>query len=709
MAQGRKRLKRQFRRSLDQKQDRPNLVPALLGAYVNGQKTLLVAGREDFAWCRIRGSTSEVVQAFNETVGLHWDLPVLIYRDPNFEGIWKVYGRDITQYEDWEGVNYLPHHGSQHSFRGGQGSGSDPVWVYKRQFMPFLPRPIASGDMSIFIEQDLYYWDGEFHWWGGSGTEDLTSYKPTGSVSGKFLTVYIEGSTETLKLLEGDEFNLVFAPDNPTEYIPVPAASQGIPIASVMLQTGTTSIGWHEIFDLRLAPSMFPTTGTQMGVYDEHVFQGGVSNLDFIGDQVQAVVSGSYAFIEVTAAAPGDDQIGVYNTDDGQPLGTGTRIDWGDNLDVSISGTTVRVDGQAGGGGGSGSVIVLDDGSLLGSAEKLDFIGAGVSAVLNAETAEITISGGDSGSGSTYVRAGEANPLDTVTGIYWRVPDLEFATGTLSVAINGIWQTPVDEYSEQYPSSGTFVFDESPPTGSIVSAIWGVLAGGGEDADLLDIYEDGGLVLADAEELDFVGAGVDVSVSGSRAQVDIAGGGGGGSTTTIMASHVIEEIELSSATGTVDFLGIPDGYDWIEVRFSAKSTRANVVDDVVMLVNNDSSADQYYYSRHLARGAGHSLSDGERSDTRVARCSASNAPSNEWGAGVIELPEYAKTDRHKSIIARSGFTQSTTDVWIEQTYHSWKDTSAINRLTFSPSVGPNFVAGTRFLLLGYKETEVSIP
>lgn len=796
MGEGRRRLERNLNNALSKKQDKPKLVPALLGAYVNGQKTIKVAGREDFVWCRIRGSTSEVVQAFNDIIGLHYDLPILIYRDPNYEGIWKVYGRDIESYQDWEGVSYVPPHGATHSFVGGVGSGNDPVWVYKRQFMPLLPRPQASGAMSIYIEQDLYYWEGEYHWWPGSGTPDLTSYKPTGSTSGKFVTAYIDGASKSLVLLEGDEFDLVYAPDNPTDYIPVPAGSVGIPLASVILQTGTTRLGWHEIYDLRLAPSILPSTGSVLGIYDEESFLGGVSAIDFTGAGVEAVVSGSYAFVQV--AGGGGGSVGVYNTDDGVPVGTGTRIDWGNELDATISGTTVRVDVEApvtgtvvaldeglllgspaefdfvgagvettisgaraqisieGGGGGSGSSVILDEGVLLGSATAFDFVGAGVTATISGSWAQIEIGGGGGGSGSTYVRAGQAVALGPATGVYWRVPDAVFATGTLSVAVNGVWQTPVDDYVEQHPSSGTFAFSETPPTGSTISAIWGVPAAGGSSSpstgtiviysedSFVGVFEemrlrgsltvensgsyasieatggggggsgssvilDEGILLGSATEFDFVGAGVEATISGSRAQISIAGGGGSASaeplsvsTGTFRVAEVIDEQILSSTTGSISIYNIPQDYDCLELEIQAKSDSAFFVTALKLQINGD-TGNNYYYSLAPIRGSGLASSDGQTTYMDIAKVPGTSAPSDEWASAIVRLDNYSDTDKHKTITVRGGATQNASDVWTSIRFGSWTNNNAISQLDLSLTSPYIMSVGTRVRLVGYKE------
>lgn len=368
--EGRRRLQGALRNVLDKKQDKPNLVPGLCGAYVNGQKTLKVAGRSDFIHVRLRGATSEVIQAFNDAVTAHWDLPILVYRDPDFPDIWKVWGRDISRYEDWGDVSYLPPHADAHSFAGGK-TGADVVWVFKQQMMPLLTRPNATATMSVYVQSDYYLWDGQYHWWPGSGTADLSGYRPTGGANVRYITLYLDGSTGLLELLTGEEFSAIYPPDNPESYIPVPTPDQGIPLAGIKLLTGTNFIGWGELFDIRNIVSPLDQTGTfnQLTIYDDSVELVDAVGISF-DDDLTVTVSGTIAFVNAIIPPFPEELIGVMNWDDGVPLCTGTITDWGDNLDISCSGVVLRVDAQAGGGG---AVAVYDDGVFQVNAEGFDF------------------------------------------------------------------------------------------------------------------------------------------------------------------------------------------------------------------------------------------------------------------------------------------------------------------------------------------------
>lgn len=85
-----------------------------------------------------------------------------------------------------------------------------------------------------------------------------------------------------------------------------------------------------------------------------------------------------------------------------------------------------------GGGGGSGTANpteYFDEGVSIGTAEKLNFIGANVSTVMNGDTVDVTITGG-SGTGTTDLKVYEGNSLIVTTD------ELEFDTDDFEVTDN---------------------------------------------------------------------------------------------------------------------------------------------------------------------------------------------------------------------------------------------------------------------------------
>lgn len=480
MPEGRKRLVQATKSMLSGKQDKPRLFPAVLGAYVDGVKQIKVQPRPDFVWCRMRGSTSEVVQAFNDSVSLHWDLPVLVFRDPLSPGIWKVYGRDIAQYDDWEGASYLPPHADAHSFGGSPNMGSDPVWVFKRQYMPLLPRPVVSGTLSIFIEPDFWYYQGRYYWWPGSGTTSLAPYMPTGALNGVFVTVYMDGPKKIPQYLKGTEFAAWYPPGDAAEYITLPTPAQGPPLAAVFLTTGTAWIGWGEIYDLRspAQPLGSLTASGSFIAHDEGLLLGSVTHINFTGAGVSASISGSYVTVNVPSIMPG----GLVGQDEGIPVGTGTILNVvgkaakltvsGSVIQVSISGTTLQ-----------------DDGVDKGFFDTVDFVGAGVVASVVGTKATVAILSTPPVSGS-FVIEEEGTILGSAT-------ELNFIGPTVTAVLVG-------------PRANITVGATLPPvSGSIV-------------------VDDESVIQGSALELNFMGDGVNATLVGTRANIIIPGGGGTG-------------------------------------------------------------------------------------------------------------------------------------------------------------------------------------
>lgn len=240
-----------LRQVMDLKADDDIVQPGKVGLYdTSGNEVVNVSGRTDFVYVRLRGQDSEIVEAYNSKVGLHFDLPVIVQKDPRNPRYWSVVGFDAAKYQGW-GFNYLPHHGDQHSFSGGDTAGRDIVFVFKRQLsQPLLCRPQTTADMTVYIEADYFYWDGEFKYWPGGSSPDLTSYKPGSGI--KWVLVYLAGSTNTIGLLGGVEFSSSVSDAVKIANIPEVDMAFGIPLSAVLLFSGTSTVSWDEIHDVRI-------------------------------------------------------------------------------------------------------------------------------------------------------------------------------------------------------------------------------------------------------------------------------------------------------------------------------------------------------------------------------------------------------------------------------------------------------------------------
>lgn len=136
------------------KQTKLPKLPGFLGYILNGKKIVEVPSRPGFVFVRVRGSESELIQAYNDKVAPVYDLPVVIVRDETDRTRYKIVGLDSGMYGDWGsegGGAYIPRHGHTHSFIPEESGGGDTVFVYGRQFMPLAAIPSGtSGALKMY-------------------------------------------------------------------------------------------------------------------------------------------------------------------------------------------------------------------------------------------------------------------------------------------------------------------------------------------------------------------------------------------------------------------------------------------------------------------------------------------------------------------------------------------------------------------------------
>lgn len=251
-------LRREFRGFAQNKENVIDKFPGVLGITKNGEQIVEVTGRPGFVWVRLRNTYSEVIQAYNTVVTPIFDLPVYVQRDPLNPMQYSIVGRDVARYgaSNWGSVSaYLPPHGNSHSFSPETSGGGDVVWVYGRQFMPFLVVPSGSaGAFSVSVQGGIYYYDNMFRYAGGTGIALDNSYKPTGTSNARMTLLLLDKPTGNFVLVAGtQEFPSTVTGTVPVlPYIPpVPTGTQE-PLAAIRLLDSTTTISWSNLYDVRI-------------------------------------------------------------------------------------------------------------------------------------------------------------------------------------------------------------------------------------------------------------------------------------------------------------------------------------------------------------------------------------------------------------------------------------------------------------------------
>lgn len=252
---GRYRLQKQTKTLNKTKQDEVLYIPGSLGITINGERSVEVPSRAGFVYVRLRNDLSETVQAYNDKVSPVYNLPIIVVRDKTNKNYYTIYGKDTGVYNNWGSTAYLPKHGAQHSFDP-NSPGADITWIYDDQIMQFAAVPSGSSSgMNLIIEPGVFYSERYDRWiyGGNTGTQSLTTFLPTGTQQRSVLC-YIDWDGNP-KLSGGAYFAAnITGTAQVLGTLPIMPADVEIPVCAVRLMSGTSSISWDNLYNLRQFP-----------------------------------------------------------------------------------------------------------------------------------------------------------------------------------------------------------------------------------------------------------------------------------------------------------------------------------------------------------------------------------------------------------------------------------------------------------------------
>lgn len=162
----------------------------------------------------------------------------------------------------------------------------------------------------------------------------------------------------------------------------------------------------------------------------------------------------------------------------------------------------------------------------------------------------------------------------------------------------------------------------------------------------------------------------------------------------------IATVTVGTATPTMTFTSIPTTYTHLQIRGMLNGTAAGTYNNVLTRFNGDSGAN---YSTHLMYGDGSTL--GAQSETSATRTYAhilvSQASTSSYvGVGVIDILDYANTNKYKTVRSLSGIDLNGSGQ-IEFSSGNWRNTAAITSIEFGTFSG-NFNVGSTLALYGIK-------
>lgn len=157
-----------------------------------------------------------------------------------------------------------------------------------------------------------------------------------------------------------------------------------------------------------------------------------------------------------------------------------------------------------------------------------------------------------------------------------------------------------------------------------------------------------------------------------------------------------------TTTSTVVFSSIPSTYQHLQIRFFTRTSRANQEDNIQLRFNSDSAGN---YAAHVLYGDGataSSFSDGTSIsfNTRSVVAAASST-SGVFGAGVIDIIDYANTSKNKTVRSLNGYDNNGNGQ-VRISSGLWMNTAAINSITIVSANGANFTTNSHWALYGIK-------
>lgn len=246
---GKTKLTKAFGTFGKKKENEKQFISGILGYLIAGQQVVGVADRPGFVYVRLRDNLSEVIQAYNDSVANVYGLPVFVSRDTTDQTRYIVTSRETSRYPNWQTTSpYAAKHSTQHSFDP-NAVGGDIVWVYSQQMMPLLVYPSGTyGASFVMIYQEITWRNSQWQVLGGTGTPNLLVAKPTNNQA-LMLLVGI-GNEGNPWILTGTLFAATITGSAAVTYF-LPTPATGTVLAGIRLVSGTSSILWDNIYDLR--------------------------------------------------------------------------------------------------------------------------------------------------------------------------------------------------------------------------------------------------------------------------------------------------------------------------------------------------------------------------------------------------------------------------------------------------------------------------
>lgn len=185
---------------------------------------------------------------------------------------------------------------------------------------------------------------------------------------------------------------------------------------------------------------------------------------------------------------------------------------------------------------------------------------------------------------------------------------------------------------------------------------------------------------------------------------------GRGKSSTFLAGYspaidemdLIERVSLSASAASITFSNIPQMYQHLQIRMTARSSRSAATQEEISMQFNSDTGNNYAF--HELYGIGTSTGAGALASTNrivVGYVTGNTAISNNFGMAIIDILDYTSTS--KTTVARSiAGTDNNGNGIIGIHSGMWTNTNAVTSVTLVPRTGPNWLQYSIFSLYGVK-------
>ena len=158
----------------------------------------------------------------------------------------------------------------------------------------------------------------------------------------------------------------------------------------------------------------------------------------------------------------------------------------------------------------------------------------------------------------------------------------------------------------------------------------------------------------------------------------------------------------SGGAASVSFTGIPNTYKHLQIRAIGRTTNTGTSGNPEIKFNGDTSASNY--TLHILYGDGSTAASygsgtGGGSDSQIT--SGSSAGANIFGAAIIDILDYASTNKYKTVRSLTGADLNGSGT-MRLYSNLWLNTSAISSITFTPTSSAIYSQYSQLALYGVK-------